>query len=225
MASLHEEIQARTPIVVLEPSCASVLRDELENLFPEDGHARTLSESTFLLSEFLTSPRALDYRLPELRRRALVQGHCHHKAVMRMDAEQQVFSKMGLEAEVLASGCCGMAGGFGYEKGEKHDVSLAVGERVLLPAVRSASDDTLILADGFSCQEQIAQTTGRGALHLAQAMAMAIEHGPGGIAGPFPERSIREARKTAQRRSMLRAGVALMALGLAVGLAARRRRS
>src|SRR5262249_26566488 len=124
LTALRDEIAARTPMVVLEPSCAAVFRDELHNLLPENGQASTLRESTFVLSEFLTSPHAhaLGYVPPPLARRALVQGHCHHKAVMHLGAERQVFDQMGLEADVIAAGCCGMAGSFGYEKGTRYEV-------------------------------------------------------------------------------------------------------
>ena len=102
-----------------------------------------------------------------------MQGHCHHNAIMKIRDEQAVLAKLGLDVEVLDSGCCGMAGSFGFEK-DHYDVSIKVGERVLLPAVREAAEDTLIIADGFSCREQIAQTTDRRALHLAQVIQMAM---------------------------------------------------
>ena len=93
---------------------------------------------------------------------------------MGMGSDETVMSKLGLDFETVDSGCCGMAGSFGFEK-EHYDVSLRVGELVLLPAVRKAADDTLIVANGFSCREQIAQTTGRQALHLAQVIQMALQ--------------------------------------------------
>ena len=108
-----------------------------------------------------------------------MQKHCHHEHVMKFDAENAVLKKLGLDYEMLDSGCCGMAGSFGFEAGH-YDVSVAVGERVLLPAVRQADDETLIIADGFSCREQIAGLTGRGALHLAQVIQMALHEGPRG---------------------------------------------
>src|SRR5207237_9992163 len=100
-------------------------------------------------------------------RKALVHGHCHQKAVMGMDADQKLMDTLGLEYEVLDAGCCGMAGSFGFEKGDKYDVSVKAGERVLLPKVREASPETLIIADGFSCRTQIEQATERKAMHLA----------------------------------------------------------
>ena len=124
------------PVVGLEPSCVAVFRDELMNLFPMDEDAKRLSANTFILSEFLEK-KAPDFRPPQLRRKALVQEHCHHEHVMKFDAENAVLKKLGLDYELLDSGCCGMAGSFGFEA-EHYDVSVAVGERVLLPAVREA---------------------------------------------------------------------------------------
>jgi FAD/FMN-containing dehydrogenase len=176
--TLKPEIEASTPIVGLEPSCVAVFRDELGNLFPMDEDARRLRRQTFLLSEFLEK-KAKDYRPPKLRRKALVHGHCHHEHVMTFKDEASVLDKLGLDYQKLGSGCCGMAGSFGFESGH-YDVSVAVGERKLLPAVRRADPDTLIVADGFSCREQIAGLTDRGALHLAQVIQMALREGPQG---------------------------------------------
>ncbi len=100
-------------------------------------------------------------------------GHCHEKAVIGMQADQVLMSRMGVHGETLDSGCCGMAGSFGFEEGEKYDVPVRAGERVLLPAVRAAADDVLVVADGFSCREQIRQGTEREALHLVQVLRMA----------------------------------------------------
>jgi Fe-S oxidoreductase len=113
--------------------------------------------------------------LPQLKRMAIVHGHCHHKAIMQLHDEEAVLTRLGLEYQVLDSGCCGMAGAFGFEGGDHYDVSIRAAERVLLPAVRTAAPDTLIIADGFSCREQIVQTTDRRALHLAEVIHMAIE--------------------------------------------------
>jgi Fe-S oxidoreductase len=107
-----------------------------------------------------------------MKRKAIVQGHCHHKAIMKFEPEEHVLQKIGLEFEHLDSGCCGMAGAFGFER-EHYDISIRIGERVLLPRVREADDQTLIIADGFSCREQIEQTTGKRALHLAEVLQMA----------------------------------------------------
>ena len=102
-----------------------------------------------------------------------MHGHCHHKALMKMDDEACLLQKMGADVQLIDSGCCGMAGSFGFEA-DKFSIAQAIGERVLLPAARQASSDTLILSDGFSCREQIAQSTGREAIHLAQAMQLAL---------------------------------------------------
>ena len=106
-------------------------------------------------------------------RRAIVQGHCHQKAVLKMDADVAVMQALGLELDVLDAGCCGMAGSFGFERGH-YDLSMKIGEHALLPAVRAAGEDVLVLADGFSCREQIAQGTPRRALHLAQVLDLAL---------------------------------------------------
>ncbi|HZD19581.1 MAG TPA: heterodisulfide reductase-related iron-sulfur binding cluster, partial [Burkholderiales bacterium] len=104
-------------------------------------------------------------------KKALVHGHCHHQAVLKMDAEREVLKRLGLEFEVLDSGCCGMAGSFGFEA-KKYDVSVKCAERVLLPAVKTAPQDTLILTNGFSCRAQIEELGGRRPLHLAELLQM-----------------------------------------------------
>jgi FAD/FMN-containing dehydrogenase/Fe-S oxidoreductase len=173
LSALAPEIEAGTPMVVLEPSCGSVFRDDMHGLMPESQPAQKLRRQTFTLAEFLEKNGC---PLPKLAGKAIVHGHCHHKAVMRLKEEKQVMEKMGLDYRLLESGCCGMAGAFGYEK-EHYELSLAVGERVLLPAVRQAEDSTLIIADGFSCQSQIEQQAGRRALHLAEVLAMGLRRG------------------------------------------------
>ncbi|HJZ64977.1 MAG TPA: FAD-binding and (Fe-S)-binding domain-containing protein [Candidatus Acidoferrum sp.] len=172
LSSLKEQIEKGVPLVVLEPSCCSVFRDELQNLFPKRDDAKKLASLAMTLAEFLEK-FAPSFTAPKLEREALVQGHCHHKAIMRMKCDHAQMQKLGLRYELLQSGCCGMAGAFGYEK-EKYDVSMACAERVLLPRVRQASAETLILADGFSCREQIEQATGRKTIHLAEAIRMAL---------------------------------------------------
>src|ERR1700733_7540267 len=171
LVTLEAEIKQGTPIVVLEPSCAAVFRDELLNLLPKDDRALRLSQQTFFLSEFLEQ-KATHFSLPKLARKALVHGHCHHKAVMRMTDEESILRKMGIDFHTPAPGCCGMAGSFGFEA-DKYDISLAIGELELLPAVRKADPDCLVIADGFSCREQIAQCTNRRALHLAEVIQSA----------------------------------------------------
>jgi Fe-S oxidoreductase len=172
--ALREPIHAGTCVVGLEPSCVSVFRDELTGLVPDDPDAARLSKQTYLLSEFLEK-HAPDFSVPKLTRKAIVHGHCHHKSLLHFDDEEHVIAKTGLEYTILDSGCCGMAGGFGFEKGTHYDVSIACGERVLLPHVRGADRDTLVIADGFSCREQIRQTTDKQALHLAEVLALALD--------------------------------------------------
>jgi FAD/FMN-containing dehydrogenase/Fe-S oxidoreductase len=172
MQVLASEIDAGLPIVVLEPSCASVFRDELRNLFPDDARADRLRRQTFLLSEFLQK-RAPGYEPPHLSQKLLLHGHCHHKAIMKMTDEEALLRRTGSDVKSLDAGCCGMAGPFGFAR-EKYAVSQAIGERVLLPAVRQAEPDTLIVSDGFSCREQIFQATGREALHLAEVLQRAL---------------------------------------------------
>ncbi len=172
MHGLGPQIDAGLPIVVLEPSCASVFRDELRNLFPDDARADRLRRQTFLLSEFLEH-HAAGYEPPQLHRKVVLHGHCHHKALMKMNDEESLLRKMGTTLEPLDAGCCGMAGPFGFEK-EKFALSQAVGERMLLPAMRRTEPGTLIVSDGFSCGEQILQATGRRPIHLAEAMQLAL---------------------------------------------------
>ena len=221
--TLAAEIEAGIPVIVLEPSCAAVFRDELINLFPDDARARRLSQQTFLLSEFLE--KKTNFQPPRLARQALVHGHCHHKSVMKMTDEESVLKKMGIDYTVPAPGCCGMAGSFGFEP-DKYDISVAIGELELLPAVRNAAADALIIADGFSCREQIAQCTDRHAMHLAEVIQMALREGPLGSAGPYPERASVRRRQKEVQSSMQRAGLAVagVAAGAALLWAATRRR-
>ena len=172
LQALEAPIHTGVPIVVLEPSCAAVFRDELRGLFPGDALAARLRSQVFLLSEFLER-HAPEFRPPQLSRAVLLHGHCHHQALMKWNDEESLLRKMGVNLESLDSGCCGMAGPFGFDK-DKYQVSQAVGERVLLPAVRRASPETLIVSDGFSCREQIQHATGRQALHLAEVIHLAL---------------------------------------------------
>ena len=170
LATLGPQITTGTPVVCLEPSCASVFKDEMTNLLPGNEDAQRLRAQTTLLDEFLEK---VNYRPPTLKRKALIHGHCHQKAIWGMSAEKKLLSKIGLEAELLDSGCCGLAGSFGFEAGH-YDVSMKVGEHVLLPRIRSAAPDTLIVSDGFSCREQIKHATRRHGMHLAEVIQMAL---------------------------------------------------
>ena len=224
LEALADQIDAGTPMVVLEPSCCAVFRDELHGLMPESRLAQRLMENTFTLAEFLEK-KVENYEPLQLHRKAIVQAHCHHKAIMRLYDDEAVMKKMGLEVEMLNAGCCGMAGSFGFEE-DKYDISLACGERDLFPAVLEAEPSTLVMADGFSCREQIQQDTPRHALHLAEVMQMALHDGESSRE-MYPEMDLVNRRINAQRRSMKRAGIAaglLLAGGVLLWRAWRSRR-
>jgi Fe-S oxidoreductase len=173
LAALKTEIAAGTPVIGLEPACLGTFKDELLNFFPDDPDAAKLAKQAVLFSDFLLTrstwqPRALDVK-------AIVHGHCHQKSLLGMTGETRLLKKLGVEFKLLDSGCCGMAGSFGF-KPEHYEVSIAAGEKGgLLPAVRAASADTLIISNGYSCREQIAQTGARRALHIAEVVRMALD--------------------------------------------------
>jgi FAD/FMN-containing dehydrogenase/Fe-S oxidoreductase len=217
---LREDIRAGTPLVGIEPSCVAVFKDEFRKLLTLDEDAERLAKQTFHLSEFLAQE---EYEPPPLSGRALLHGHCHHRATGGISPEKQLLEQMGLEVEELDSGCCGMAGGWGYEP-DHYEVSMACGERVLLPKVREASPETLIVADGFSCRSQIEQgSTGRGALHVAEVVKLARDHG--GIPR-YPERAVSNAHpngNSRRGRGVLAAGAAVAAVaGAALAVRASR---
>jgi Fe-S oxidoreductase len=184
---LRAEIRAGTPMVALEPSCGAVFRRELIDMLPHDEDAKRLARQTFSLGEFLAQ-RAEHWQLPRLERQALVHFHCHQRATSDVDCDRGVLDRLGLDYQVLETGCCGLAGSFGYEAGERYEVSVKVAERVLWPAVREASPHTLLLTDGFSCRSQIEHGTERSSLHLAQTIQMALREGPNGPSMARPER-------------------------------------
>jgi Fe-S oxidoreductase len=170
--TLRPAIRAGVPVVGLEPSCVSVFRDELTNLMPGDRDAHRLASQTMMLSEFLMKDP--HWKAPRFERAALVHAHCHHRSVLDLDAQQRMFEAMGLKVEYPKVGCCGQAGSFGYEA-EHYDVSMRIGEQGLLPAVRKAPADTLVIADGFSCREQIWHGAQRWAMHPAEVLALAVQ--------------------------------------------------
>ena len=184
---LRPELERGTPIVGLEPSCISVFKDELLNLFPDDADARRLSESVTLFGDFLAADAS--WSAPRLAAKATVHAHCHHKSVLGTAGDKSVLEAMGVDANWLDDGCCGMAGAFGFEAGEHYEVSVAVGELALLPSIRSAGPDDLIITDGFSCREQICQCTDREALHLADVIHLALRqlHPPAPLLRCHPE--------------------------------------
>ena len=211
---LEPEIEAGIPVVGLEPSCVAVFRDELANLFPHDARAQALSRQTFLLSEFLEQKVTPGATLPQLHRKAVLHGHCHHKSIMKMTAEESLLRRLGINFTSPAPGCCGMAGSFGFHA-EHYDVSQAIGEMELLPAVRHAPPDYLIIADGFSCREQIAQNTTRRALHVAEVLQMALHPSALDRDDPYPESRAMREHEEEIRASMKRAGMAAGAIAAA----------
>jgi FAD/FMN-containing dehydrogenase/Fe-S oxidoreductase len=165
------QIESGRPFIFLEPSCASVLKDELLELFPKDSRARRLSEQVWLLADWLSAkaPGAFAGKLEGAQ--VLIHGHCHHKAVFGgAGSEIAVLREAGAEVEAIQAGCCGMAGPFGFEE-EKFGVSRMIAEDGLLPAVRAAGPMTIVVADGFSCREQIVQLGHREAMHFAEVLA------------------------------------------------------
>jgi FAD/FMN-containing dehydrogenase/Fe-S oxidoreductase len=171
LEELRPAIRAGIPLVGVEPSCLAVFKDELLNLFPHDEDARRLSHQSWVLSDFLLNEGWEPPQLPGVK--AVVQPHCHHQSVMGFEGDRKMLDLLRLDYEIPDSGCCGMAGSFGFEA-ERYSVSIACGERVLLPKVREAAD-ALVVADGFSCRTQIEQGAGRKALHLAQVLKMAVD--------------------------------------------------
>jgi FAD/FMN-containing dehydrogenase/Fe-S oxidoreductase len=162
--AIHPYAARGIPIVGLEPSCTAALRSDWEKLLPGDERVADLKVRTFaeLLEEAGWSP-------PHQPRKAIAQIHCHQYAELGQDADLRLLAKAGVEVEIPDAGCCGLAGNFGFERGH-YDVSVAVAERVLAPAVREAAPETIVLADGFSCRTQIEQLTGRTAVHLAEIL-------------------------------------------------------
>jgi Fe-S oxidoreductase len=171
LAEPQPHFREGTPLVVLEPSCLSVFRDEVRNLFPKDRDAFRLARQSMTLSEFLNK-YAPDYHPPVLNgRRAIVQPHCHHRSVLDFDTEQALLERTGMKLNVLNAGCCGMAESFGFER-RRYGLSMKIAERGLLPAVRAEQANTLIIADGFSYASRIEHGTGRRPIHIAQVLAM-----------------------------------------------------
>ncbi|HEY0471019.1 MAG TPA: FAD-linked oxidase C-terminal domain-containing protein [Kribbella sp.] len=171
LAGLAPHLAAGTPIVGLEPSCTAALRQDAPDLLAGNHLAAAAASSTYTLAEFLTKE---GWEPPHVGGEALVQTHCHQHAVLGFDADRALMAAAGINATVPDSGCCGLAGNFGFER-DHYAVSKSVGERVLLPAVRAASPTTAVIADGFSCRTQIAQGTPRRATHLAELLAAALE--------------------------------------------------
>jgi Fe-S oxidoreductase len=165
------------PVIGLEPSCLLSMRDEFLS-YGYGEEARKLSKSAYLLEEFLVEEKSnqrlsLDLK-PLPTNRVLLHGHCHQKALDAFRAVEAVLKWIpGIELSVVDSSCCGMAGSFGYEA-EHYDASLAMAELSLLPAVRTAAADVIVVADGTSCRHQILDGTARQALHVARVLALSL---------------------------------------------------
>jgi Fe-S oxidoreductase len=222
VATLRPWLAAGTPIIGLEPSCTAVFRSDAPELLDGDPDIERLSGQVSTFSEALLRYAPDGWEPPQLARRALVQKHCHQHAVLGSDPDGELLRRADVDADFLDSGCCGLAGNFGFERGH-HDVSMACAERVLLPAVRDAAPDALVLADGFSCRTQIEEAgTGRRAMHLAEALAMGLSgHAPVQrpelVAAPRPASSTRDGKAATAVAAGLLTGAALTAVPLIRG--------
>ncbi len=212
---LRPLVREGVPIVGLEPSCLSVFKDEMQQMVGDDIDANRLAQQTFSFEAFLNERiKKHGYVVPALERRAIVHEHCHKKSVLDPLAEDHVFDRMHVRHERLESGCCGMAGAFGFESSH-YDMSVACGERVLLPKVRDAKPETIVVADGFSCREQILQTTQRRALHPAEVMKMALDDRGYARDDAYPESRFVPDEARRRRRVVLRGYLVLAALAIA----------
>ena len=171
---LAPHLEAGTPIVGLEPSCTAAFRHDAPALLVDNPLAASAAANIRTFSELLVES---SWQPPQVGGAAFVQPHCHQHAVLGFDADRKLMAAAGIEAGLADPGCCGLAGNFGFER-DHYDVSKAVGERTLLPAVRSLPETTAVLADGFSCRTQIAQATPRTPSHLAQVLAEALPPRP-----------------------------------------------
>lgn len=173
--AMRQEIDKGTPFIFLEPSCASVFTDEMPEMLPQDERAKKLSKQIWLLADWLEA-KAPEWTAERLNgRQVLVHGHCHHKASFGgPKSELALLKRSGADVRLIEAGCCGMAGPFGFEA-DKYELSKTIAETALLPAVRGADAETLLVADGFSCREQIAQLSERKALHIAEVLALRVE--------------------------------------------------
>ncbi|SDZ20762.1 FAD/FMN-containing dehydrogenase [Micromonospora pattaloongensis] len=214
---LREHIRAGTPVVGMEPSCLAVFKDELTKILPHDDDAARLHANAYHFADFF---RTFDIAPPPLHRQALLWGHCHHRATGGVDPELELLKQMGATVDNVAGGCCGLAGSWGFEKG-KWQISLDCGEQKLLPAVRAAEPEKLIVANGFSCKTQIADAgTGRRGLHIGQVLTMARQHGPDGYRDGRPEDGVPRPPQPPLHRRVARVGAVLLAAALAGGASA-----
>jgi Fe-S oxidoreductase len=168
VAALDAAVRAGTPIVGLEPSCTAVLRGEITELLPGDPRAAQVRAATRTLAELLAATPG--WAPPDLAGvPAVAQPHCHHHAVMGWQPDAALLARAGAKVDAVG-GCCGLAGNFGVERGH-YEVSVAVAQTALLPAVRHAPPGAVVLADGFSCRTQLDQLANISGIHLAQLLA------------------------------------------------------
>jgi Fe-S oxidoreductase len=195
--SLGPALERGAPIVGLEPACVSAFRDEVPALYPHDDRAQRLQKQSVSFGEFLDRNSG-EIELPKSSStKALVQVHCHEHAVLNPSAEAEVLKRLDVAAEIMPSGCCGMAGSFGFESG-KYLVSRKIAEHALLPRLRSAAPEAVVVANGFSCREQIEQLTGRPTRHIAEMAASALG---------FPPTTMPPASRSRQLATIAVAGV------------------
>ena len=177
MAALAPFLKQGMPVIGLEPSCLFTFRDEVQALLPSDAADR-LADSAVLFEEFVAQENNAGRFILDLQpihfKKALLHGHCHQKAFATMSSVESTLQLIpGLEVETITSSCCGMAGAFGY-RAENYDISMKMGEMALLPAVRDAGADTVLVADGTSCRHQIANGSDRAAVHVARVLESAL---------------------------------------------------
>ena len=221
---LRPHIRAGGLVLGLEPSCTAVFRSDAEELFPDDDDVRRLRDQTVTFAELLGN-HTPGWQPPTIDRPVHAQTHCHHHAVMGYEADEALLRDLGVDPDVLDSGCCGLAGNFGFERGH-YDVSMACAERVLLPAVREASEDSVVLADGFSCRTQIDQgpAAGRRAMHVAE-LVRAAQRGDDGRRRPEEQWAPRPSAEGPGATSVAAVTGSALAAGAALAWVLRRART
>jgi Fe-S oxidoreductase len=157
------------PFVGLEPSCVSVFRNEMKNLFPGDSFVNQFADNFFTFAEFIDKYSG-EFELNKSNKEIIYHGHCHQKAMLNDPIEVSLLQKLSDHVTIPSTGCCGLAGSFGFQRGEKYKISMQLGEMSLFPAIKKAQSDTIIVADGFSCREQIIHGTGKRPLHLSELL-------------------------------------------------------
>ncbi|HEY2382780.1 MAG TPA: FAD-linked oxidase C-terminal domain-containing protein [Terriglobia bacterium] len=229
--TLEQPILYGIPVVGMEPSCMAVFADELTNLFPNDERAQKLKKQTHMLGDFLEK---IEYQPPAMKGTALIQGHCHQAAIFGVSAEKKILDKMGIEADVMDAGCCGLAGSFGFEE-DKYDLSMKIAHRAMVPKIEESTPGTWVVADGFSCHTQITGTTDRKPVHLAQVIQMGLEKQKAGEAicsheqGKLAEMRVNAGQYAAQAAGFVKRHPFMTILGIAaagfgIGILAKRQR-